>query len=209
VDETPSRSFFSTLERSEWPPHAAEPFTGPLPDYEPACGRRQFSKEDLAALLGELRGFAEYLYGRETFRALYAAGDTGADGARVIVGFGVRTPTETLTLAYRPEARAFELVPYADAHETLIAGLASWASDLLAALRFDLFSGYMLVGRYRKWNRASDWLRCDLDADLALYTHPLCHPGRTLALYRRTVAKLAGNVGSVRVSASPKSLDER
>jgi hypothetical protein len=201
--ESPSRPFLATLEGAAWPPHAAEPFEGAVPDYAPACAKRDFSTEDLASLLDALRRFAGYLYGGELFRALYAAGDEAIAGRRAAVGFALRTTSETLTLTYRPEACAFEPVAGSrDPHGELVAGLSCWASDLLAVLRFELFSGYVLIGRYRKWNLAEERLRCDLDGDLALYTHPLRHPERTLELYRRTMKAFGEGARHTRIAAA-------
>jgi hypothetical protein len=202
--ETPSRPFLATLDRSGWPPHAAERFEGVPPDFKPACGRREFSEDDLAALLDALRGFAGYLYGREVFRSLYAGDDHAFAPRRAAVGFEVRTPSETLTLVYRPDACAFEHVRCADSRAELAAGLACWATDLLAILRVELFSGYMLVGRYRKWNATAGRLRCDLDADLMLYTHPLRHPDRALQLYRLAASAIAPTLGPERIAASSR-----
>jgi hypothetical protein len=212
-DEARSRPFLAPLDPHEWPPHAAEPLEGDAPDFEPACGRREFSVDDLAILKEALRSFAGYLYGGALFRNLYALGDAdvggprggGVEGTRrrPEVGFVLRTPSATLTLAYRPEGCAFEAMSARDPRAELMAGLECWATDLLAILRFELFSGYMLVGRYRKWNCVSDRLRCDLDADLALYTHPLRHPDRTLELYRKTASALGPVVGPSRIFRSP------
>jgi hypothetical protein len=199
-DETPARPFFATRDRNDWPPHAAEPHEGPTPDFAPACGRRDFSREDLAPLLDELRAFAGHLYGGELFRSLYACGEDGFAPRRAAVGFAVRTPSETLTLAYRPEACAFEHSPGADARSDLVAGLECWATDLLAMLRVEVFSGYVLVGRYRTWNGTTERLRCDLASELTLYTHPLRHPDRTLQLYRSAVAALGPAVGPARIA---------
>jgi hypothetical protein len=201
--ESPSQPFLATLDEAEWPAHAAEPFAGAVPDYAPACGTRDFSTEDLASLLDALRGFAGYLYGGELFRALYAAGDDKFAGRRLAVGFSLRTPSETMTLVYRPEACAFErMARGGDPRGELVAGLTCWASDLWAVLRFELFSGYVLIGRYRKWNLAEDRLRCDLDGDLALYTHPLRQPERALELYRRTPKALGEGARHTRIAAA-------
>jgi Beta-lactamase superfamily domain len=202
VEESASRPFFSTPDPSHWPPHSAEVFSGALPDFGPASGTREFSTQDLDGLLDALREFASHLYGGPLFRALYAAGDDAMAGRRATVGFAVRTPSETLTLAYRPEACAFEHVPHFDPRSELVAGLACWGSDLRAILRFELLSGYMLIGRYRKWNHAAPRFACDLDGDLMLYTHPLRHPDRTLRLYRETASALAKTIGPELVPAS-------
>jgi hypothetical protein len=200
-DESVARDFFETLDPRAWPPHAAERHMGTVPDYGPACGRREFYRDDLAALLDELRPFAAHLYGSETFRALYAAADDAFAPRRAAVGFVLRTADGDLAVAYRPEACAFELHQGADARAELAAGVECWASDLLAVMRLELFSGYLLAGRYRRWNTAPDRLRRELDAEIMFYTHPLRHPARTLELYRRTVAALAPTVGPARVPA--------
>jgi hypothetical protein len=199
-DESTSSPFLASLDTASWPLHGAEPFDGVPPDFAPACGRRDFSREDLAALLDELRAFAAHLYGREVFRALYACADDACAPRRAAVGFAVRTPSETLTLAYRPDVCAFAHLPGTDPGTSLVAGLRCWASDLLAIMRIELLVGYMLIGRYRKWNAAPDRVQADLDAELALYGHPLRHPERVLERYRRTAAALAPSVGPVRVA---------
>lgn len=185
ADEAGEQPFLGTKARSEWPPHAAAPFGGAVPDYGPASGRRAFEREDLERLLEELRGFARHLYGGPVFRALLARPQP-ARGMEV--GFYLRTEGEPLVLAYRPEACAFEVAAGVTRGD-VGAGLECWASDLLAVLGLDLFPGYLLVGRYRKWGSASG-LRCELDAELLAYTHPLRQPERTLALYRRTAEAL-------------------
>jgi hypothetical protein len=67
-------------------------------------------------------------------------------------------------------------------------------------MRIELLVGYVLIGRYRKWNAAPDRVQADLDAELALYGHPLRHPDRVLELYRRTAAALAPSIGPERVA---------
>jgi hypothetical protein len=196
ASETHGRPFFGPLDRSDWPPHDAEPHVGAIPDYGPACGRSEFSRDDFTELLQELGAFARHLYGGPLFRALYTAGDDGVTHWQAAVGFALRTPSETLTLAYRPEACSFEPLPSADIHRALAAGLTCWASDLLAMLRVEIFSGYVLTGRYRTWNAVPQALRCDLDDELRAYTHPLRHPARTLELYRRAVTALRGNAAA-------------
>jgi hypothetical protein len=208
-DETPSSPFLASLEPGSWPPHAAEPFEGALPDFAPACGRRDFSREDLAMLLDALRGFAAHLYGREVFRALYACADDAFAPRRAAIGFAVRTPSEMLTLVYRPDACAFAHVPGADAENFLVAGLRCWASDLLAIMRIELLVGYMLIGRYRKWNTAPDRVQADLDGELALYGHPLRHPDGVLELYRRTAGALAHSIGSERLAGPSRRAAQR
>lgn len=194
--ESEARPFLATLDRDRWPPHAAERYEGTLPDFAPASGHCDFSPDDLAGLLDALKGFAGHLYGGDAFRSLYASGDDAFAPRRPTVGFAARTASQTLTLAYRPDACAFELVPGGDPERELVAGLGCWASDLLAILRFDLFCGYLLGGRYRKWNAAPEHVRCDLDTNLSLYLHPLRHPDPALRLYRRAAEKLAPAVGA-------------
>lgn len=178
IDESARRLFLSTAPQEEWPPRDAEPLNVDPPDYGPATGHKAFSTDALAILLEELRLFAQYLYGRNLHHTLYT---TGFSSSRPVVGFSLRTDSEPLQVAYRPEACAFELVP----PNSLSAGIECWASDLLAILRFDLYAGHITLGRYRKWNSLPGQMTCDLEADLTLYTHPLLHPERTLALYRK------------------------
>lgn len=182
VGEEESRPFLTVAERSTWPERDAKPLTGAIPDYVPATGRREFSADDLDALLAELRNFAGYLYGRELHRGLYTRSQSG-EGP---VGFVLRTSSEPIVLRYRPESCSFEQTPV----DNLVAGLECWASDLLAALRFDFLAGNILVGRYRKWSQAGSSLFCHLDLELAVYTHPLRHPERTLELYRNILRGL-------------------
>jgi hypothetical protein len=161
------------------------------------------STGDLEEIVHELDSFAAHLYGGELFRSLYsAAADLSGPSGSASVGFAIRTtPATTRLLAYRPRACAFELLPASEGRAALLAGLECWATDLLAVLRFELPSGYLLAGRYRKWNPAASRLRCDLDVELMLYGHPLRHPARTLDLYRRTVAALGSRIGPGRVRA--------
>jgi hypothetical protein len=200
-EESLARDFFATVDPADWPPHGAERHVGTVPDYGPACGRRDFSADDLATLLEELRGFAAHLYGGEIFRALYAADHPASASSRAGVGFALRTSSGDLALAYRPEACAFEHVVGVDARAVFAAGIECWASDLYAVMRLELFSGYFLAGRYRQWNEVRDRMARELDLEIMVYTHPLRHPARTLALYRETVAELAATLGPARVAA--------
>jgi hypothetical protein len=198
--EAHARPFLSVEDPRDWPPHAAEPFSGEVPDYGPACGRRELPAGDRAEILEELQAFAGHLYGGALMRSLYEGG-AGEEGAREEgVAFALRTGSERFVLAYRPEACAFEPADSADPRADFAAGLECWATDLLAVLRFELEAGYLTLGRCRTWNAAPERLRCELDLELALFTHPLRAPARALEQYRRVVADLGGSPGAPRVA---------
>lgn len=187
VGEETSQSFMEASAVPEWMVRESKPLDGPVPDYPPATGRREFSTEDLGNLLSELERFAAYLYGRDLHRALYSRGTNEA------VGFVLRTEGEPITLRYRPESCSFEQAP----GEALVAGMECWATDLLDALRFDFVMGNVVIGRYRKWNEASGHLPCHLDAELVFFTHPLRQPARTLEMYRKIIRAVEGEAGPV------------
>ncbi len=182
VDQVRGTPFLSTLARSEWPARGAEPFSGKAPDYAPATGRREATKDDEARLVGELESFARHLYGSALMRSLYV------DGEPARVGFRVRTRDGSFALVYRPESCSFERGDEAD--RALDAGLECWASDLLGILRLEVNAGFVLLGRSRSWNRMPNRVRNELGDELVLYTHPLRRPAETLEAYRRTVALL-------------------
>lgn len=182
VEETPGQSYLRAAEPSAWPSRGAEPFDGPLPDFDPGCGYRDFSPDDLEILLHELRAFATFLYGGALHRSLY----TSQRSPGGTVGFSLRTPSEKIGVAYFPEACGFSQV----SPSTLSAGMECWATDLLATLRFEMLAGHLLFGRYRKWNTTDPQIPCHFELDLSLYTHPLRHPDKTLQLYRTAVRSL-------------------
>lgn len=205
VNERPNTSFLDVRERNLWPARGSEAFRGPVPDYEPISGREEFEGSDLDTLMAELNRFAEYLYGRELHRVLYTSGSGGGDMPYPRVGMSLRTSSAPIIVEYRPERCAFELVSGVDARKTFAIGMECWANDLLGVLRLDIPSGYLMLGRYRKWSGLD--VRAELDAELVLYTHPLRQPWGTLRAYRDLAARLQH--GGPRVEAQIDMLNRR
>jgi hypothetical protein len=65
-----------------------------------------------------------------------------------------------------------------------------WATDLLASFRCEISSTALPFARSRTWNASPRAFVFDVNHYLFEYIHPLRFPGRSLELYRRTLARL-------------------
>ncbi|HEY3498823.1 MAG TPA: MBL fold metallo-hydrolase [Polyangiaceae bacterium] len=192
--EAEATSFLSCVEREAWPEHCGLcDVPAPVEDYFPAGGRSELTPDEEAALPEALAGFAEFLYGGPLFAELLSVGAADFAPRRATFAFSLRVEGRApLVFAYDLTGCRFERVDSAAARDQFVAGLECWAADLLAVLRIELIAGYVLLGRLRCWNHASERLRLDLVDALSLYTHPLRHPVRHIELYRRTWRALGG-----------------
>jgi hypothetical protein len=177
--------YLRSARRADWPSRDYEGDVGLMDRYSPACGRREFTRNDLPEIVRELDGFACHLYGSGIFRGLYSCG--AAD-------FGGHRPTFALVLLveggsgayvfeYNPQACRFSPAVTSDPVGDYLSGMEFWATDFLAICRGELGSSAIPFGRGRVWNARPE--RCMVSfREFCLYFHPLRRPELFLKLYR-------------------------
>jgi hypothetical protein len=188
VDAAARAPFVEALPTAEWPPRGQAGDVPWLEGFAPACGRADFAERDLPALEEELEGFAGFLYASFPFRRLYSLRAAEHEGRAPTIALHLRTDGAggRVVLAYRPEACRFERVACDDPAGEYLAVYECWATDLLAQLRGEIASASLALGRSRQLAAGAEPF--DLDLYLMMYAHPLRHPARFLALYRRVIA---------------------
>jgi hypothetical protein len=181
--------FLRTLPRSGWPPR---PRYWPEPDAPldgPSLGLT-FSERMLPEIENGLRGIAEYLYGRELFRALYsldAARDRRPTFAWMLAGASL---DEIYGYEYVPQRCDFQPIVSRDGAEATAGMVVSWASDLWGLMQ-GLCEPRMIVRSVREtWSAelAGTWFFKQV---LWPYFHPLRHPAACLEGYRRAARSAA------------------
>jgi hypothetical protein len=181
VDET--APFLATTARDTWPSRAKTE-AGEVPDYAPATGRRDVTREELGALEAGLAELAASLVGGPVFRNLCSLLDHEAWD---------RVPTFALVARDGDARRVYEYAQTScafvpgrdDAREQYLAGLECWASDLCAVLRGELGPIALTFGRARLWNALPARFVFDVFGELYRVSHPLRRPAATLATYER------------------------
>ncbi len=103
--------------------------------------------------------------------------------------FALRTgdgPAErTLTFSYEPTACRFAQSISETPRGTYLAGLACWATDLLAVLRGELGPIALTFGRARLWNALPQRFHFDIFGELNRVSHPLRRPAESARTYER------------------------
>jgi hypothetical protein len=182
-------AFVRTVARELWPDRSFRGEVVRMPDYTPACGRRNIDESELAALLAALDDFAAYLYGSPLFAAVCALPSTLADGCVASFCFALRNGDEMRVLAYDASGCRFVAHDCSDPIATFASGLECWAADLLAFMRGELSpSALCFAGRMRYWNHQPRRLRISPSA-LWRFGHPLRRPWQTLARYRKLISR--------------------
>jgi hypothetical protein len=191
VDET--TAFLRPMPRDQWPLRKKASSTV-VRDYAPATGRRALSSEEREQLETALDGFAGTLVGGITFKSLHSLLVTEAPGRELTFAFALRhgDSGERLVFEYAPSSCSFRPSASRDPEGTYVAGLACWASDLLAVFRGELGPIGIMFGRATLWNALPQRLRFDLFEDLYRVSHPLSRPAAFLrtytALWKRVAA---------------------
>ncbi len=192
VEQAHGTPFLSASPEDEWP---ARTFVGDvewLEDYDAATSQASLSDEELDALDVELRSLAAHLYGRDLFKDLYSLGALDDAQTRPTFALALRDGEDdgAFVYAYEPQRSTFVAVDSGDPVSDYVAVFECWARDLLAFLRCEVSSATLTFGRCRVWNAIPDRLAFDLPGALLEYVHPLRHPERWLATYRRYVREL-------------------
>jgi hypothetical protein len=199
-EEAAGCSLLGPCPNEQWPAHRADPdIPSPAPDYSPACGRTELLPEERGALADVLAELAAHLYGGPIFQRLLAVSDAQFAPRRATLALSLRVPDESpWVFAYDLAGCRFERVGSTSPRDDFVVGLECWATDLLAVLRMEMVSGYLLLGRVRCWNAAPEQVPIDALEAISIFGHPLRHPARALALYRRMLQWL-GTQPSARI----------
>jgi hypothetical protein len=195
VEVTTDPGFVAARPETAWPSRGHARALTWMEDFGPASGRRDFAAADLAALTAELRGFAAFLYASFPFRRLYSLRAADVQGRKPTLALWLRAAGGAHVLEYQPQSCAFVPVTSSDPTAEYVAVYECWASDLLALFRAEIASPSLALARCRHYAAGAELF--DLDLYLMQYAHPLRHPERFLALYRRVVAGLGPAAPSI------------
>ena len=195
----PSAPFLTTAPRDTWP---ARGWTtaGEVPDYAPATGRRELAAGELDRLAARLTELAASLVGGPVFKSLHSLLASELPDRTPTFAILARSGAGHHGFAYAPTRCTFE--PIADAGEaTYLAGLACWATDLLAVLDGALGPIALTYGRARLWNALPGRFHFDLFGELYRVSHPLRRPAEYARTYDRAWRAVAATVPSIRAAA--------
>jgi hypothetical protein len=177
---------------------------------EPASGRHAITDDEHAELEGGLADIARFMYGRRVFQALYGLPHAALRGRAPTFAWLLMTgEDEGYAVEYRPEECAFVEADAASAEELVqrYAGfIACWATDLLCLLRGEVDPRH-ITSRFRE-----EWVRGFTGAaffhDVVWpYFHPLRHPRKVLASYRRVLAEEQAVTARLRCGDAPVQLE--
>lgn len=203
VELCPQTRFLRTRPRDDWPEREYAEQAALLDEYEPASGRRQLSPTEESELSREMDVYAEHLFARRLFKALYSLSRSDLRGRQPTFAFVLLGASggQPLLLEYRAQSCRFVSAEWRDPVSDYVCGFECWAGDLLGALRGGLGAGALFFGRSRSWSYARGVAPLD---DLWLYLSPLRRPDAALALYRRLLSELETNGSKVQPSPRPK-----
>jgi len=188
VEIEASAPFIRAQPREVWPARGVGALAW-LEEYPPATGRAEASDEEIVALQAELALFAGYLHGGLQARLINGLSSADLEGRRATVAIVARSGEAAYVFAYEPQACTFSPAACEDPAAEFMGVFECWATDLLAVLRAEVSANTLLFGRSRIWCARPEVFGVSLASDLLVYCHPLRHPERFLALYRRVLAE--------------------
>ena len=182
-----SAPFLALAPREQWPSRARRERGNPLPDYEPATGRRRLSDDETRRLPARLANLAGALVGGILFRSLHSMLASEAGGRKPTFALVLRQGTEGATMVFEYDACACAFVPStsADPRADYLGGFECWGTDLLAVLDGEIGPLALMFGRARTWNALPRRFLFDLLEGLARMCHPLSRPADVLRVYER------------------------
>lgn len=183
LSEVLDRPFVRRPPRESWPRRGAGAVSW-VDELLPITHPGPLSPAELALLQEELKGLAEHLYDRRPFHRLYSLSPAMTEGKEPALALVLHDGPDgdAFVFVYDPCAADFVRVDEADPVATYALVYEAWATDLLAALRFEISNHAMSDGHSRHWLIEGELF--DLNIELLGYLTPTRMPERALSRYR-------------------------
>lgn len=189
----PHAPWLATEAPETWPDRTPRPAPSPVPDFEPATGKKQLAPGELDELARRLDDFAGTLVGGNVFKNLCSL--LATEHPRPTFAFVARDGDARHAFVYDLPACRFQRV---DSPPNTMAGLECWGADLLAVLRAELGPLALSFARARLWNALPQRFKFAIFDELYKVSHPMRRPEAYLAIYRRLYAAVADTQPTVR-----------